>query len=502
MSIVLSVLLILTASTGVRAQEPDPLVDPRRPLSAELETSIADGFTLAAVGDCIPARPHSQMLARDTEFAAIVEILRNADVAFGNFETSVFDIRRFEGYPQADEGGCWCLAPPEVTADLKSLGFDLFSRANNHALDWGLDGMRETSRWLDEAGLVHAGAGEHRGEARAPRYLETEMGRVALVSMASSYTSPSPAMPPLGAAPGRPGLNVIKTKRYTIVTSEMMRALVKLRDAIATERRSRNGTETGATPLSPSSDEVTNRLPEELSLFATEFRLGERPGYHYEMDAVDLEENLKSIRLGKQHSDFLIATMHAHQTDLGADEPGDFLPVLARAAIDAGADAFIGHGVHRLLPIEIYEGRPIFYSLSNFFWGDMQEPVAADYYEANREALAVVFEDPSRVTDADLNHLVNTSGYASELIFESVVALSRFEGGRVSEIRLYPVDLGYGRRLTESGVPRAASEEVGRRILQRLQRLSRPYGTTILLEENVGIIRPAADTLGQVGLVP
>jgi poly-gamma-glutamate synthesis protein (capsule biosynthesis protein) len=98
--------------------------------------------------------------------------------------------------------------------------------------------------------------------------------------------------------------------------------------------------------------------------------------------------------------------------------------------------------------------------------------------------------------------VVNTGSFADELVFESVVALCRFGEGRVSEIRLYPVDLGYGRRLTESGVPRAASEEVGRRILQRLQRLSRPYGTTIVLEGNVGIIRPATETLGRVGVVP
>ena len=34
-------------------------------------------------------------------------------------------------------------------------------------MDWGLEGMRETSRWLDEAGLVYSGAGENEGIAKS-----------------------------------------------------------------------------------------------------------------------------------------------------------------------------------------------------------------------------------------------------------------------------------------------------------------------------------------------
>ncbi len=65
----------------------------------------------------------------------------------------------------------------------------------------------------------------------------------------------------------------------------------------------------------------------------------------------------------------------------------------------------------------------------------------------------------------------------------------RWQGGRVAEVRLYPVDLGYGRRLTTSGTPRLASAEMGRGILERLQRISKPYGTTIEIEDGVGVIR-------------
>jgi len=64
------------------------------------------------------------------------------------------------------------------------------------------------------------------------------------------------------------------------------------------------------------------------------------------------------------------------------------------------------------------------------------------------------------------------------------------EGGRAAEIRLHPVDLGYGMRLTQSGVPRLASPATARVILERLQRLSETYGTTIRIQDNVGVIHP------------
>ena len=46
----------------------------------------------------------------------------------------------------------------------------------------------------------------------------------------------------------------------------------------------------------------------------------------------------------------------------------DFIIPMARRWIDAGADAFVGHGPHTLRAIEIYKGKPIFYSLGNFFF--------------------------------------------------------------------------------------------------------------------------------------
>ncbi|HEU4401315.1 MAG TPA: CapA family protein [Candidatus Polarisedimenticolia bacterium] len=468
-------------------QQPDQrLFDPRRPPDRELELSIGDGFTLAAVGDCIISRPLSALLKTDAGFAGAARIVREAEVAFGNLETPIVDLRSFKGSPQGGWDDWPVSAEPGVAADLKALGFDLLARANNHALDWGVEGMRETSRLLDEAGLVHAGVGESRAEARGARYLETERGRVALVSMASTYRELSNALPPYGQAPGRPGVNAVRWKRTTLVTESMMRALRDLKGAIDAGSESCSAKPARPVPAAP----PVPAPPLELTLFDQNFRVGERPAYHYDVDPQDLAENLKAIRQGKQHSDFLIATIHAHENEIDCERPGDFLPPLAHAAIDAGADIFLLHGPHTLGPIEIYKGRLVFYGLGDFFFSDIQEPISADLYEQSRDLLKEALGDPARATDADLNALLNAGYFNDAIFFQSVIAVSRYDERRLSEVRLYPVDLGYGTILTRSGVPRLASPSVGRTILDRLQRLSRPYGTTIAIEKGVGVIRP------------
>ena len=59
----------------------------------------------------------------------------------------------------------------------------------------------------------------------------------------------------------------------------------------------------------------------------------------------------------------------------------------------------------------------------------------------------------------------------------------------IDTAQAYGNEESVGRALTESGVPRLALPRVARAILERLQRLSSPYGTTIAIEQNVGVIR-------------
>jgi poly-gamma-glutamate capsule biosynthesis protein CapA/YwtB (metallophosphatase superfamily) len=487
---------VLLAASGPpgspNAPDPTPtprLFDPRRPPARELETSIADGFTLAAVGDLIMERPLSQLLPGDPRFAAVVRILRDADAAFGNFENVAIDLSRTRAYPYPGQDDVSLVADPAVARDLATLGFDLVSRANNHAMDWGVEGMRETTRLLDAAGLVHAGVGENRGDARAARYLETPRGRVALVSMASTFSEGNDATAPRGRVAGRPGLSALRVTRTVVLPPD---AFAKLRDVAAALDAPGKSCEVGSDSERERRAKAEREAAsgERLTFLDTEFRSGERAARRYAMNATDLDEILRAIRQGKQHSDLLVASIHAHETSLGCEEPGDFLRELAHHAIDAGAGVFVAHGEHRLMPIEIYRGRPIFYSLANFFWCDILEPIPEETFEANRDLLARAYGDPARATDQDLLSVWNAAAFDDPRVFQTVVAVCRWDKGRVAEVRLYPVDLGYGERLTASGTPRLASAELAREILTRLQRISKPFGTRIDIESGVGVIRP------------
>jgi poly-gamma-glutamate synthesis protein (capsule biosynthesis protein) len=72
-----------------------------------------------------------------------------------------------------------------------------------------------------------------------------------------------------------------------------------------------------------------------------------------------------------------------------------------------------------------------------------------------------------------------------------VIAVSRFSGDRLVEVRQHPIELRYeSERLAHRGIPETAPPDVGRRILERLRELSAPLGTTVTIEGNVGVIRP------------
>ena len=57
------------------------------------------------------------------------------------------------------------------------------------------------------------------------------------------------------------------------------------------------------------------------------------------------------------------------------------------------------------------------------------------------------------------------------------------------EVRIYPIDLRVGGPNSWLGIPRISPPDIGTRILQRVQRLSKELGTNIAIENNVGVIR-------------
>ncbi|EJN02907.1 CapA family protein [Herbaspirillum sp. YR522] len=439
---------------------------------------VHDGFTVVAVGDLILTDPLCTRLEKSAP--DLLALLRNADVTFGNFEGTAIDLRKFGGSPSALSGGSWLISTPAVAADLQQMGFDMVSLANNHSTDWGVEGMRYTSMLFEQAGVAHAGTGETLAQARAPALLTLPTARVSLVALASRFEANARAIDPLGQIPGRAGLNALRTTRFVLVSPERLKVLAGIRDALpqGMMRRSilaadqKNGT---------------------VTLFDVKYRAStglaeEAVDFTWTMDERDRKGILFNVRQAKQTSDFSVVSMHTHEPGNYCQTPPDFMPTIARQAIDEGADAFFGHGPHQLRGIEIYKGRPIYYSLGNFFFMEnQQQPITRDEYEKDKV-------EPMSMTEAEFMEHRRVHGvFKDQIWFESVVAVNRYRGdGQLDSIELHPIEMHWGdtggARDADRGIPRIAHGADAQRILERLQGLSRAYGTEIVIRDEVGHI--------------
>ena len=84
-------------------------------------------------------------------FDNIKYYIQTADIAIGNLETTFAGAEKgYSSYPKFNS--------PEILAyNLKKLGFDVVSTANNHCYDKGYSGIESTINFLDEADLSHTG---------------------------------------------------------------------------------------------------------------------------------------------------------------------------------------------------------------------------------------------------------------------------------------------------------------------------------------------------------
>src|SRR5438132_12136312 len=159
-------------------------------------------FTIALAGDCMLTRRLS--VFKEERFLGLVRIVREADAAFANLEGTVHTWD--EGTPGITQG-TFMTTLPQLLEDLQWLGINMVSCANNHAFDYGEGGVLANIRHLDEARMAHAGTGKNLAEARAPGYLDTPNGRVALIAATATFRQWNQAGEQRPDLRGRPGLN-------------------------------------------------------------------------------------------------------------------------------------------------------------------------------------------------------------------------------------------------------------------------------------------------------
>jgi len=216
------------------------------------------------------------------------------------------------------------------------------------------------------------------------------------------------------------------------------------------------------------------------------YRLSDRGGVAYDMDLYDHAALLKSIREAKEVADLVVFTIHAHESPTGMDddtpEPPDFLMRLFHDAVDAGADVILGGGPHSLRGIEIYQGRPIFYGMGVFF-------IKGEIKVLQETAFRVFPDSTGHAPPPPPPSRSVRAGGNPASWYDGVVAVTDYEDGRATTVRLYPLDVGNTYDPDRRGNPHLADPENARRILIDLQRFSAPFGTTIEIDGAVGVIR-------------
>jgi poly-gamma-glutamate synthesis protein (capsule biosynthesis protein) len=421
-------------------------------------------MVFALTGDAIITQRLSPF--DEPEFLAMIDVIRSADMAFTNLEVLFHNYT--QGYPSAHSGGTWMAAEPHLAGELTWAGFDMVSTANNHTMDYGVGGLLSTLRTLDEVGLVHAGAGENLARARAPAYLETAGGRVALISFASTFADEARAGPQRGDLRGRPGLSPLRYSTKYLVSESSIESLKQIRSELGY---------------------AANPVGTTIRFLGNTFEAGEAPGRLTTVDPDDLEQILAAVGEARRQADWVVVTSHSHESASSREVPAQFLEVVAHAVIDAGADVFVGHGPHVLRAVEIYQGKPIFYSLSNFiFQNETVRYLPGDFYVQQDLAGSANAAD-----GFDRRNERSRGGFPAQSIYwESVVAVPTFGDGVLDTITLYPITLAHGSPRPQRGRPRLADQETGRRIIEKLANLSQAYDTRIEYssDRNVGVIRP------------
>jgi poly-gamma-glutamate synthesis protein (capsule biosynthesis protein) len=437
-------------------------------------------------GDAMPARALKGF--DEPDYRALVDLVRGADLAFANLETTVREPH--EGTPNMTQGTPMS-TPSALLDDLKWMGLGLLSCANNHATDYGSDGLLGMLAHLRRAGLAYAGAGANLAEARKPAYLDTAAGRVALIAATTFYPHWTRAADQRPDAGGRPGVNPLDFSTTHTVDDASFAALAAISEKLGLKQlRARQRA------MFFSAGEAPEDSADAISFFGHRFVRGKDFSVSTKVKAADADDVLRWIGEAKRQADWVIFSLHNHEfgpagaleaaINVGLEEPAKFAIEFAHAAIDAGADVVAGHGPHLTLGVECYKGKPILHSLGNFVFQNDNVPVfpAESYQRFGLDDRAT----PTDFLDARTGN--ETRGFpASPEYWHGIAASCDFKNWKLASVRLHPLDLGHGRTRAQRGRPVLAKGAVAESILGRVQRLSARFGAEIAIDGETATLK-------------
>lgn len=408
-------------------------------------------------------------------FNGVRDYIHRGDVRFFNFESIIYR----EGiWGNQFNGGSFHNSDKRTLKIAAEYGFNMMTFANNHTFDWGYGGLISTLDALKETDFIHSGVGMNLDEAAAPAYLDTPTGRVALISMTSSFCNIAAiAGKQSRRTPGRPGVNALRTNRYLEVTKEQFDMLNEISEVSGVNANIAISRAEGYTSLKE--NDTTVELGGHIN-----FVLGDKTKYHIDLNETDMKRLEKAITEAKAQADYILISIHNHDVSGNAKEnPADFLVEFAHRCIDMGAHAVLGHGPHLLRPLEIYKNRPIFYSLGDFMLHNESVTFAPeDMYEkyglTSDDPICEIYRKRSRDYTVGL--------LTDRRMMEAVIPYFEMEDGELTHLELLPIELGFGEPRYRLGNPRICTD---RGILERYAEMSAPYGTKMKMnDEGIAVV--------------
>ena len=396
-------------------------------------------------------------------FAELAPFISQGDARFFNLETTL----NYEGEAYASQfsGGTYLRTDPDVLDDIVPFGFNMTSFNNNHAFDFSYPGFKRTLDALNASELVHAGAGMNLAQASAPAYLDTRNGRVALISVNTSFEASMMAGAQSPRVPGRPGVNGLRIESRIELPQEDIDYIKKIADLTNINAEKQITRAEGYHP--PLADN-------EAELGGLKFTTGTQYRIVSCVAAEDMERVKKAIYEAQLQADYIIISVHSHQLSGNAKEnPSEFLRQFAHDCIDAGANAIVGHGPHLLRPIEVYKDSPIFYSLGNFVQQLYNVAFAPEdfYAKQNLTAKATVHE---LLKKRSKNFTVGLM--EDDRMLRAVIPFWETEGTKLKKLTLMPIALTKEGNKSQIGLPRKSNDPI---IAKSLQQMCRPYGVEL-----------------------
>ena len=162
-----------------------------------------------------------QHLGAQYPLGEIAAIMKQADLTLINLECAITSSQElWSGAPKAFYFG----APPEAVQALVGAGVDLVSLANNHTLDYGEGGLRETLSLLRTKGVVFTGAGANLDEAQSPGTIERKGIRFGMVAYCDHQED-------FSAGEARPGISYLDLRDHERALDQIREGLNRLKKA-------------------------------------------------------------------------------------------------------------------------------------------------------------------------------------------------------------------------------------------------------------------------------